>query len=131
MKSLLVSLLTLMACGTQDEVPAGSPPGGNAPGPAAPAIAECPTATAQLAPGAARNVSVTLARITVSPGATDICLHLDTTGLSRAHFAVATDVRVAGLISPLTLSLHQLDGTLLVAGWDVSVGQQDPHSWPN
>jgi hypothetical protein len=131
MKTVLVCTLWLVACGSQDAMPLGTPPVGNSPQPAPLAIAACPTATAQLAPGAAGTVSVTLAPIMVSTSATDICLHLDTTGLSRAHFAVATDVRVAGIVSPLTLSLLHLDGTLLVAGWDVTVGQQAPYTWPD
>lgn len=58
------------------------------------------------------------------------CLHLDASANRRAHLMIGSD-RFPGEHAPLTLSLEAPDGTLLVDGWDVAIGQTDTTVFAN
>ncbi len=101
--------ISLVACATRSMPPAGEP-------------------------GCAQDVTLA-GTSTVGPLGVDttplaLCLHLDATALTRAHFAAQTDYR-DGTKSYFAESLIDASGTKLVDGWDVTVGQTDPQSATN
>lgn len=64
----------------------------------------------------------------VALGSTNICMHLDAShNLVRGHFMASTDVE-PGAASSFTTTLTEIDGTMIVEGWDVTFGQSDPQS---
>jgi len=114
-----------------------SKPAGDDPVDAAPADAPddvqtpvlCPTSI-PLAPGSPG----TPAGMEVGPlelGTASFCLHLDTRGLIRGHFMAGTSLRESGDASSFTLTLADTNGTTLVEGWDVSIGNTDTKTFAN
>jgi len=64
-------------------------------------------------------------------GGANVCLRLDASkNLQSGHFAAGTDQQ-AGEASAFTLRLTDPAGTVLLDGWDVSVGQTDPRTFAN
>ncbi len=59
-----------------------------------------------------------------------LCLELDTHGMVRAHLMADTTSQ-PGDTSSFVETLTQSDGTLILAGWDVGIGDTDTHSFQN
>jgi hypothetical protein len=72
--------------------------------------------------------SETIAATEVPAAGLDICLHLDGTANDRNHFAASTD-QEPGDTSSFALVLVDLDGDVLVSGWDVTFGAEDPSTF--
>jgi hypothetical protein len=60
----------------------------------------------------------------------DICVRLDATQMQRAHFMASSDERT-GTTSGLDAVLQRPDGTAVLDGWDVSVGETAPKTFLN
>jgi hypothetical protein len=129
---IALMVVALAGCSTSSgggEPPDAAPPDAGSPdAPDVQAPVLCP-ASITLAPG----TPSTPASMEVGPfelGTASLCLHLDTRGLIRGHFAASTS-RESGSASSFVLTLADANGTTLVDGWDVTVGTQDPTSFAN
>lgn len=74
--------------------------------------------------------SETVAAMEVGGAGVDLCLHLDGTANDRNHFAASSD-QEAGEASSFALLLLDADGDVLVEGWDVTFGTEDPTTFAN
>lgn len=68
--------------------------------------------------------------VTAGAAGTSVCMHLDATTLSRAHFMAGLPGR-AGTTSGFQTVLEDASGQVIVNGWDVTVGQTDPMTSAN
>jgi hypothetical protein len=57
-----------------------------------------------------------------------LCVHLDATQLTRAHFAASTDQHV-GATSGFAVALQHTDFTSILDGWDVTFGDAPPQTF--
>jgi len=120
-------LVVLVGCASDPAAPApGTPtlPPPPAPLPT-PTNAAC-TSTVSLTPDgtliASQNVTVN-----VDQQGLALCLHLDATALTRAHFMASMPAQPS-TTSSFSTALLDASGQLIVDGWDVTVGQTDPQT---
>lgn len=77
--------------------------------------------------GSAPNV---VGPLTLDTSGADLCLHLDATHNTRVHFAASTPYE-AGPASSYTATLEDTAYGAILDGWDVTVGNTDPHTFLN
>ena len=82
--------------------------------------------SAQAAP-VANQPAMTIGPLATSGDGTDVCVHLDATGLKRSHFTASTPM-LAGTTSPFAATLEDASFAPIRESWAVSVGQTDPHT---
>jgi hypothetical protein len=101
MRRLLVTVLCLSACGGQADNPG------------------CPSRS--LTPASAgAPANATVGPLVVDTAGADVCLHLDTRALRRAHFMAETQGE-PGATPSFTMRLSSSDRGTIVTGWDVQL----------
>ena len=113
-------LVTLVGCGS---VPTAAP----TPDAAMPAVGHQPAGCAQTITlvGSVTVMSTVIGPLALDADGANICLHLDTTQVSRAHFGVDSDLR-DGDSSLLAATLEHADRSAIVDAWDVTVDGTPP-----
>ncbi len=117
-------LVVLAGCASDPSAPAPTLPTPPPPLPT-PTNAAC-SASVPLTPDGTLMASQTVP-LTVDEQGLALCLHLDATGLARAHFMADMPAR-ASTTAAFSTALLDASNHLIVNGWDLSVGQTDPQT---
>ncbi len=121
--SAIVVALALVACTSQPPASQGPGSGSGSDGP----TGQCGVDPIALGTD---NSTVAIGPDAFGTTGRQLCLELDTHGMYRAHLMADTTSQ-AGDTSAFAEALTQVDGTLILAGWDVGVGDTDTHTFEN
>lgn len=110
--------LFLVACAADHAKP---PPSAAQPG-------TCTTSASLI--GSTNAMPTTFGPMTIDTAGIVLCAHLDSTQLTRAHFAASTDQR-PGITSGFAATLEHADLTSITDGWDVTVGDAPAQTFLN
>jgi hypothetical protein len=123
-------LVLLVGCASD---PATAPPGLPPPPDPLPVPTPMPTpatCTDVTLTGSGTIVASQTLPLTIDTQGIALCVHLDASGLARAHFMAGTPSQ-PGTSSSFESALLDASGQLIVDGWDVSFGGTDPTTRAN
>ncbi len=115
----VATLLVLVGCASE-----------HASGPPSPVVQPNACAQSVTLVGGTTSAPTPVGPLQLDTSGANLCVRLDATQLSRAHFMASTDQR-AGTTSGFDATLQHTDYTTIVDGWDVSVGETQTQTFLN